>query len=258
MHAAARDGEPFELVVLDGQMPGMDGIELAQAIQLAPSLRAARLIMLTSATDRRADARAAGIEHYLQKPVRRARLLETVAGAMGAAQHRPHVARSTVASGDGAILVVEDNAVNQAVIQAMLTKRGYSVECAGNGREALSMLAVHSYALVFMDCQMPEMDGYAATAAIRARETRYDAAADRRHDRPRHEGRPRALPGRGHGRLPVQAPAPGRARRGARAHPRRRGPGGVASRSSRTRSRRSSTTRACGSSRPTIPRSSTS
>ena len=83
MHDAARAGEPFELVVLDGQMPGMDGIELAQAISLAPSLRGARLVMLTSTTDRRAAAREAGIDHYLQKPVRRARLLETVAEAMG-------------------------------------------------------------------------------------------------------------------------------------------------------------------------------
>jgi two-component system sensor histidine kinase/response regulator len=72
--------------------------------------------------------------------------------------------------GEGTVLVVEDNVVNQHVIEAMLTKRGYAVEHAGNGREALTMLSVRSFALVFMDCQMPEMDGYAATAAIRARE----------------------------------------------------------------------------------------
>src|SRR5699024_11148062 len=82
MHAAAREGAPFELVVLDGQMPEMDGIELAEAIGLAPSLRAARLVMLTSTTDRRLAARDAGIHHYLQKPVRRARLLETLADVM--------------------------------------------------------------------------------------------------------------------------------------------------------------------------------
>jgi CheY-like chemotaxis protein/HPt (histidine-containing phosphotransfer) domain-containing protein len=127
--------------------------------------------MLTSTTDRRAAARAAGIDHYLQKPVRRRRLLETVAEAMGAQREaspvgapvRPATSRET-------ILVVEDNLVNQRVIEAMLAKRGFHVECAANGREALSRLVMGSYALVFMDCQMPEMDGYAATAAIRARE----------------------------------------------------------------------------------------
>jgi PAS domain S-box-containing protein len=173
LHAAARAGEPFELAVLDGQMPGMDGFDVAQAISLAPSLRACRLVMLTSTLDRRADAKAAGIDHYLQKPVRRARALETIAEAMGAPAKEPETAvptsRPVTPAGD-AILVVEDNAVNQRVIQAMLAKRGYTVECAESGREALSMLAVRSYRLVFMDCQMPEMDGYAATAAIRSRE----------------------------------------------------------------------------------------
>jgi two-component system sensor histidine kinase/response regulator len=174
MHTAAREGEPFELVVLDGHMPGMDGFDVAQAIRLAPSLRDARLVMLTSTVDRRAEARDAGIHHYLQKPVRRERALETIAEAMGARSDAPEPAetcerRPAPAAGD-AILVVEDNAINQRVIEAMLTKRGYAVECAGNGREALSMLAVRSYRLVFMDCQMPEMDGYAATAAIRTRE----------------------------------------------------------------------------------------
>ncbi|MDA0184187.1 response regulator [Solirubrobacter phytolaccae] len=172
MHEAARAGEPFEVVVLDGQMPGMDGIELAKAIQLAPSLRDSGLVMLTSTTDRRRDAREAGIAAYLQKPVRRERLLEAVAEALGAVPEHiaaPATALSPSAGGE-AILVVEDNAVNQRVIQAMLAKRGYEVECAGNGREALTMLSVRPYALVFMDCQMPEMDGYAATAAIRSRE----------------------------------------------------------------------------------------
>jgi two-component system sensor histidine kinase/response regulator len=174
MHAAARGGEPFEVVILDGHMPGMDGIELAQAISMAPSLRAARLILLTSSVDRRAAAREAGVHHYLTKPVRRARLLETVADAMGTlAPVKPAPgapAEESAQCGAHRVLVVEDNAVNQRVIEAMLGKRGFTVECAGNGRDGLAMIAAQDYELVFMDCQMPELDGYEATAALRVRE----------------------------------------------------------------------------------------
>ncbi len=172
MHASARSGDPFEVVILDGQMPGMDGIELARAISMAPSLRAARLIMLTSTVDRRLDAREAGVHHYLTKPVRRAKLLESVAEVMGAlAPAESDAAAPAAAPVSGqAILVVEDNAVNQRVIEAMLAKRGFAVECAANGREGLERIAEREYALVFMDCQMPEMDGYEATAALRERE----------------------------------------------------------------------------------------
>src|SRR4051812_8425947 len=171
MHAAVRAGEPFEVVILDGQMPGMDGIELARAISLAPSLRAARLIMLTSTVDRRPAAREAGIHHYLTKPVRRAKLLETVAEAMGTlAPSTPAASPAAAPVSEQPILVVEDNAVNRRVIEAMLTKRGFAVECAANGREGLERIAEREYALVFMDCQMPELDGYEATAALRERE----------------------------------------------------------------------------------------
>jgi signal transduction histidine kinase/CheY-like chemotaxis protein/HPt (histidine-containing phosphotransfer) domain-containing protein len=171
MHAAARRGEPFEVVVLDGQMPEMDGVELAGAISMAPSLRGARFILHTPPVDRRAAARAAGVHHYLQKPVRRARLLETVADAMSGLTEEPTAGGpEPVAERGDRLLVVEDNAVNQRVLEAMLGKRGFAVDCAGNGREALSMLAAGDYELVFMDCQMPEMDGYQATGAIRAAE----------------------------------------------------------------------------------------
>jgi two-component system sensor histidine kinase/response regulator len=174
MHTAARAGEPFEVVVLDGQMPGMDGIELARAISLAPSLRGARRVMLTSTVDRRTAARDAGVHHYLTKPVRRTRLLETIAEVMGtlapAAPADVAPASASPCARAQSVLVVEDNAVNQRVIEALLDKRGFAVECAGNGREALALLSTRRYGLVFMDCQMPEMDGYEATAAIRAGE----------------------------------------------------------------------------------------
>jgi two-component system, sensor histidine kinase and response regulator len=140
--------------------------------------------MLTSTGDRRASARAAGVEHYLTKPVRRARLLETIAEAMGdapAAEPADPAPTPVVACAGPAVLVVEDNDVNQLVVKGMLAKRGFEVDCAGDGREALERLAARDYALVFMDCQMPVLDGYAATAEIRARGSRVPIVAMTAH-----------------------------------------------------------------------------
>ncbi|MEA2312840.1 MAG: hypothetical protein QOE28_2808, partial [Solirubrobacteraceae bacterium] len=187
LHAAARAGEPFELVVLDFRMPDMDGIQLAQAIRSAPSLRSAHLVMLTSSGDRRSDARAAGVEALLTKPVRRARLLEAVAEALGT--DRPakpgerlqprEIAPVAAAAPDGTgprVLVADDNPVNRLVMTGMLAGRGLAVEHAEDGREAIVRLREGDFAAVFMDCQMPELDGYAATAAIRAAEAETGAA----------------------------------------------------------------------------------
>jgi PAS domain S-box-containing protein len=172
MHGAARNGVPFELVVLDCNMPDMDGLELAAAIRAAPSLRGARLVMLTSSGDERSAANEVGIAQYLTKPVRRARLLETIADALGTG--RPESAPAAVperqSRSSRPILVAEDNPVNQLVIQRMLEQRGFAVDVAEHGRQALAMLATRSYVALFMDCQMPELDGYETTAAIRKRE----------------------------------------------------------------------------------------
>jgi two-component system, sensor histidine kinase and response regulator len=176
MHAAARAGAPFGVVVLDAQMPEMDGLDLAAAIRQAPSLRGARLVMLTSTGDHRDRARELGIAAYLTKPVRRARLLEAVADAARGPQDDPSASEpvedavSVVPSPGARVLVAEDNAVNQLVIETMLRRRGFAVELAGDGSEALAKLAHGSYAAVFMDCQMPNLDGYAATGRIRAQE----------------------------------------------------------------------------------------
>ena len=219
MHDAARAGEPFELVVLDGQMPGMDGIELGQAISLAPSLRGARLVMLTSTTDRRAAAREAGIAHYLQKPVRR---------AAPARDRRRGAGRGARTDGAG-----RRSRLRRAARGRDPGRRGQRRQPAG-GRGHADQARLRGRVRE----QRPRGDLDARRAPVRARVhglpdagdgrlrgddgdplTRegHRAAADRGHDRARHEGRPRALPGRGHGRLPVQAAAPGRARRGARA-----------------------------------------
>jgi two-component system, sensor histidine kinase and response regulator len=172
---AAMEAGPFDVVLLDCHMPEMSGIELAGTIRATPALRDVRLVMLTSTGDHRARARELGISAYLTKPVRRARLLEAVAEA--AAGEPPPTApspqpRRTASASPSAVrvLVVEDNEVNQLVADTMLAKRGYVVDVADNGREALAMIAEGDYAAVFMDCQMPEVDGYEATAQIRARE----------------------------------------------------------------------------------------
>jgi two-component system, sensor histidine kinase and response regulator len=178
MHAAARAGAPFDVVVLDAQMPEMDGLDLAAAIRQAPSLRSARLVMLTSTGDHRARARELGVAAYLTKPVRRARLLEAVAETAGPPDDAvaPEPATEAVeavapeAPAGVRVLVAEDNAVNQLVIETMLSKRGFAVDLANDGSEALAKLAHGSYAAVFMDCQMPNVDGYAATGRIRAQE----------------------------------------------------------------------------------------
>ena len=179
MHAAARAGAPFEVVVLDAQMPEMDGLDLAAAIGQAPSLRGARLVMLTSTGDHRVRARELGVAAYLTKPVRRARLLETVAEAARAPREDPggpepaarQPAPAAPAESAGLrVLVAEDNEVNQLVIETMLSKRGFAVDLANDGSEALAKLAHDTYAAVFMDCQMPNLDGYAATGRIRAQE----------------------------------------------------------------------------------------
>ena len=175
MHAAVRSGAPFDVVVLDGQMPGMDGLELAATIRSAPSLRDTRLVMLTSTGEHRARARELGIDGYLTKPVRRERLLDSVAEAAAAevaAAPAPSASAAAVAVDTAAprVLVAEDNVVNQLVIEGMLVKRGFAVDVAADGREALAKLAQGDYAAVFMDCQMPVLDGYETTGRIRASE----------------------------------------------------------------------------------------
>jgi len=177
MHSAASGGNPYELVVFDFQMEGMNGVELAQAIRRAPSLRLARLVMLTSTATHRDEARVAEIDAYLTKPVRRAALLETIAGVFTARDGQPVVVdaeptpvRTTPLAVTGRVLVAEDNPVNQLVIRGMLDKRGYDYDIVGDGREALARLESGDYAALLMDIQMPEVDGFEATARIRERE----------------------------------------------------------------------------------------
>ncbi len=170
MRAAAHAGTPFEAAVVDMKMPIMDGLTLATEMRRDPDLVDVRMVMLTSLGNGN-EARQAheiGIESYLTKPVRQAELL----GALGQVLTRevtPTPALLTVAPGRRArVLVVEDNLVNQEVARAMLGELGCTIRVASDGREALAALRDEKFDLVFMDCQMPEMDGFEAVRRFRA------------------------------------------------------------------------------------------
>ncbi len=169
-------GAPYDLAILDAQMPDLDGFELAGAVRADPELAATKLLILTSAGQRGDGERCRhlGIQAYLTKPIARADLIEAVgtvlaeappAGAAPALITRHSIAESRHTL---RILLAEDNPVNQQVATAMLLKRGHQVDIVSNGREAVDAVGARTYDVVLMDIQMPEMDGFAATEAIRA------------------------------------------------------------------------------------------
>ena len=177
LRGAAASGEPFRLVILDYQMPEMDGIHLADAIRHEPSLGEPALLLLSSA-GRRFDFelfREARIAAYLTKPVGQSELLDAVARAL-----QPHVAaagpvpepRNMTEDHPLFILLAEDNVVNQRLVTRLLEKRGHAVQIAHNGREAVEKSWRNRFDVVLMDVQMPEVNGYDATRAIREREKR--------------------------------------------------------------------------------------
>jgi two-component system, sensor histidine kinase and response regulator len=180
--AALRSAEEaFDVGLLDFQMPEMDGLELARQIKADPALAGVRLILLTSLGMRgqREQARAAGVDGYLVKPVRQSQLYDCLVTVMAApAPWPPAPPRPAADSGrrpprarGPRVLLAEDNEVNQRLALRMLEKLGCRVDVVGNGREAVAAVRRGEYALFFMDCQMPEMDGFEATAAIRQGET---------------------------------------------------------------------------------------
>jgi two-component system, sensor histidine kinase and response regulator len=178
LRAAAESGEAYDLAILDMQMPNMNGIQLARAIGDEPEISSTRLVLLTSiGLNINEEAREAGIEVVLSKPVRQSQLYDALAKVMGPSTEAPsgtsgRRARSRAAPGGlaGHVLLAEDYPVNRMVAIAMLERSGYSVDAVGNGREAVEALSSVPYAAVLMDVQMPEMDGYEATAEIRRRE----------------------------------------------------------------------------------------
>jgi CheY-like chemotaxis protein len=170
-------GHPFPLIVIDGQMPEMDGFTLAERIQKDPELVGATIMMLTSAghLGDAARCRQLGISAYLVKPIRQRELLDAICGVLSEAPKKrgvPLVTRHTLREIKNRlrVLLAEDNAVNQMLAVRLLEKRGYTVTVAVNGRGALAAFEKESFDVILMDVQMPEMDGFEATAAIRVRE----------------------------------------------------------------------------------------
>ncbi|UVT20810.1 MAG: response regulator [Nitrospira sp.] len=188
---AAAKGEAFEIAVLDLFMPGMDGFELARAINADPALASTRLVLLTSIGMRGQAERAkeAGIVAYLTKPVHRAHLYECLSaiidlpvnsapdGGEDGTRSRSHdvlltrhVLKEAEVAEKARILVADDNIVNQKVAACQLEKLGYRTDVVANGLEAVEAVSRIDYALILMDCQMPELDGFEATAVIRKEE----------------------------------------------------------------------------------------
>ena len=178
--AAARSGRPFSLVLLDANMPDLDGFEVAAQIGQHPELANPTIMMLSSSgLDGEAErCRSLGIAAYLTKPIRPVELLEAIGRTLAAhANRKPGILRATKPDRLEAalvkplkVLVAEDNVVNQRVAMGVLAKRGHAVTVVNNGRKAVEALARERFDIVLMDVQMPEMDGFEATAAIREHE----------------------------------------------------------------------------------------
>ena len=172
LKSALKEGEPFDILLLDGRMPGMDGFEAARRIK-EENILPQTIIMLTS--DKRISdmprAKALGIENYLVKPVRRSKLAVSLKRAMGicreeeCATAEEHV--NPVDNGACRIFLVEDSTDNRLLIKSFLKNTPHVVDTAENGVEALEKFKTGRYDLVLMDMQMPVMDGYTATRLIR-------------------------------------------------------------------------------------------
>jgi PAS domain S-box-containing protein len=175
---AKDSGKPFPLVLIDAQMPEMDGFTLAERIKHDPALAGATIMMLTS-MGRPGDGarcRELGIAAYLIKPIAQSDLLEAILIALGndsgRAERPSLITRHSLRESRPLlrVLLAEDNLVNRELAVRLLEKRGHTVIVAGNGKEVLAALQKQTFDVVLMDVQMPEMDGLEATAAIRAKE----------------------------------------------------------------------------------------
>jgi CheY-like chemotaxis protein len=178
LEKAARLRKVFPLVLMDGQMPEMDGFEAARRISRNPTFRNVKLILLTSAGQHEgaASLRAMGIAACLTKPVKQSELLDAIVKVLSGTSQAKPFRSSRIPYRIGKvrrplrILVAEDNPVNQALVLELLKKRGHSAVVAENGQRALAALQGGSFDVALMDVQMPKMSGIEAAQAIREAE----------------------------------------------------------------------------------------
>ena len=179
LRAAAARGESYDLALIDMAMPGTDGIELAGIVKADLTLSSVRLVLVSSVAAGAEVAAQAGFVARLTKPVRLSNLYDALVLAMKPSPSEPVGAMSSPSRfgrrSRGTLLIVEDHAVNQEVAKGMVARLGYSCDVVADGIEALDAMERRNYDAVLMDCHMPRMDGFQATAEIRRRE------ADQRH-----------------------------------------------------------------------------
>jgi len=178
LRSAASSGRPYHVAILDMNMPGVCGLELARMIKSDPAIAPVHLIILSSlGVD--FEVKEAGVELILSKPVRPSQLYDALIALRRSRTPSPSAEPAAKEIGqrvrrqfNAHILIAEDNPINQEVTRGMLETLGCRVDAAVNGREALEASSRTAYDLIFMDCHMPEMDGYEATKAIREREAK--------------------------------------------------------------------------------------
>ena len=178
LRAVSKVGAPYDLIITDMQMPGMDGIELGKKIKIDPDLKKTRMIMLTS-RGIRGDYTAmknVGFDAYLIKPIGRSQLFDCIVTvlARNSSEKKKYdqqlITRHTISDRKNKkikILLAEDNIINQKLALRILEKFGYQADAVANGEEAVKALELINYDIVFMDIQMPVLDGYKATRIIR-------------------------------------------------------------------------------------------